>query len=140
MQAGTTGINTIRIYNPIKQGQDHDPNGAFLRQWLPELRRVPAVHLHQPWTMALATQERVGCLLGIDYPLPLVDPAVAAREARQRLWARRQALGFRELADGIQRQHGSRRSGLAASSGGRRRRSGPGAGTGAEIQLGLDLG
>ncbi len=61
MQSGTTGINTIRIYNPIKQGQDHDPDGTFLRRWLPELRTVPPVHLHEPWTMPPRTQRRAGC-------------------------------------------------------------------------------
>jgi deoxyribodipyrimidine photo-lyase len=140
MQSGTTGINTIRIYNPIKQGQDHDPDGQFLRHWLPELRRVPSVHLHEPWTMTEATQQRLGWVLGIDYPKPIVDPTAAAREARQRLWARRQQQGFAELADAIQHRHGSRRSGLAANNGGRgrRRRSGAGGGD-AVVQLGLDL-
>lgn len=108
MQSGTTGINTIRIYNPIKQGQDHDPNGEFIRQWLPELAEVPVVHLHEPWTMAATTQQRVGCVLGIDYPLPIVDPLAAAREARQRIWALRKAPGFREQAEAIVLQHGSR--------------------------------
>ena len=141
MQSGTTGINTIRIYNPIKQGQDHDPNGDFLRQWLPELRGVPLVHLHEPWTMALGTQERVGCVLGLHYPYPIVEPAAAAREARQRLWARRQALGFSQLADAIQQQHGSRRSGLTARGVGRRRRPGSAAANNDGVtQLGLDLG
>jgi deoxyribodipyrimidine photo-lyase len=140
MQSGTTGINTIRIYNPIKQGQDHDPDGQFLRHWLQELRRVPSVHLHEPWTMTEATQQRLGWVLGIDYPKPIVDPTAAAREARQRLWARRQQQGFAELADAIQDRHGSRRSGLTANSGGRgrRRRSGADGGD-AVVQLGLDF-
>ena len=43
MQSGTSGINTVRIYNPIKQGLDHDPEGRFIRQWLPELRDVPSL-------------------------------------------------------------------------------------------------
>jgi deoxyribodipyrimidine photo-lyase len=137
MQSGTTGINTIRIYNPIKQGQDHDPNGDFMRRWLPELRAVPLVHLHEPWTMAEATQLRLGCVLGVHYPLPIVEPAAAAREAKERIWARRQELGFAELADAIQRKHGSRRSGLAPSAGKRRRRSAPGASTDQQLQLDL---
>ncbi len=139
MQSGTTGINTIRIYNPIKQGQDHDPGGTFLRRWLPELRRVPLVHLHEPWTMAPALQEQVGCLLGVHYPLPIVEPAAAARAARERIWARRKEQGFAELADAIQQRHGSRRSGLKASGGGRRRRAVKAAVSDQQLQLDLDL-
>ena len=48
MQSGTTGINTIRIYNPVKQGQDQDPETKFVRRWIPELGAVPADFLHQP--------------------------------------------------------------------------------------------
>jgi|688.fasta_scaffold36158_4 deoxyribodipyrimidine photo-lyase len=144
MQAGTTGINTIRIYNPIKQGQDHDSQGVFLRQWLPELDAVPLLHLHEPWTLMASTAERLGFTLGVDYPRPVVDPVVAARAARERLWARRQGQAFRELADGIQQKHGSRRSGLApssgkASGGGRRRRRMGSALNNDAVQLGLDL-
>jgi len=143
MQAGTTGINTIRIYNPIKQGQDHDPQGVFLRQWLPELDAVPLLHLQEPWTLPGLTAQRLGFAPGVDYPHPIVDPVTSARAARERLWARRQGQAFRELADGIQQKHGSRRSGLAASSwkaraGGRRRRPAPAMNDGS-IQLGLDL-
>jgi deoxyribodipyrimidine photo-lyase len=138
MQSGTTGINTIRIYNPIKQGQDHDPNGEFIRQWLPELRAVPAVHLHQPWLMAETTQQRVGCRLGIDYPLPVIEPAVAARLARERIWALRQAPGFREQAMEIQHKHGSRRTGRSGRNSKGRVRTSPD--TSDVQQLNLDLG
>jgi deoxyribodipyrimidine photo-lyase len=114
MQSGTTGINTIRIYNPIKQGQDHDPNGDFIRQWLPELGKVSVVHLHEPWLMTPAIQEKAGCLLGFHYPLPIVDPVAAARQAREKIWAQRQERGFKELAKGIQEKHGSRQPGQAS--------------------------
>ena len=123
MQSGTTGINTIRIYNPLKQALDHDPQGLFVRRWLPELAGVPAVHLHQPWTMDASTQARSGCLLGRDYPLPLVNWQQSAREARDRLWALRHERGFADLADAIQQRHGSRRSGLRPSSSQGRSRS-----------------
>jgi deoxyribodipyrimidine photo-lyase len=146
MQSGTTGINTIRIYNPIKQGQEHDPEGVFMRRWLPELEAVPLVHLHEPWTMPPFTQMRLGWTIGVDYPNPIVDPVTAARQARDRLWARRRQPGFREQSDAIVERHGSRRSGMGASGGGRRRKGKGGAGAKAKaqasqgvIQLGLDL-
>jgi len=141
MQSGTTGINTIRIYNPLKQGLDHDPQGRFIRRWLPELAVVPAVYLHQPWTMPLELQRRLGCELGRDYPLPIVNWAEAAALARDRLWGLRRQQGFAAAADAIQHRHGSRRSGLARS-GGRRRTGRAAARAAAEAsgQLSLDLG
>ena len=48
MQAGTTGVNTVRIYNPIKQSKDHDPSGVFIKKWVPELHKVPVEFIHQP--------------------------------------------------------------------------------------------
>jgi deoxyribodipyrimidine photo-lyase len=53
MQSGTTGINTIRIYNPIKQGFDQDPEGEFIKTWIPELRRMHPLFIHTPWEFAL---------------------------------------------------------------------------------------
>ena len=120
MQSGTTGINTIRIYNPLKQGLDHDPEGVFIRRWLPELADVPAVFLHQPWMMDAATQGRAGCRLGADYPAPIVDWEAAAASAREQIWALRAQQGFAATADAIQQRHGSRRSGWRTSSSRRR--------------------
>ena len=123
MQAGSTGINIVRIYNPVKQGFDHDPKGAFVRRWLPELEGVPLAHLHTPWRMTAHEQAAAGCVLGTHYPLPIVDHEQAAREARERVWGVRQQPGFRERATAIQARHGSRRSGLATPSSGVSRRS-----------------
>ena len=135
MQAGTTGINTIRIYNPIKQGRDHDPHGLFLAHWLPELAPLPPPFRHEPWSLDRAGQERCGCVIGRDYPAPIVPVAEAGRLARERLWGQRRQADFGPLADAIQARHGSRRSGLRPP--GRRRRSAP---EGPEQQLQLDLG
>ncbi|MEB3234371.1 MAG: deoxyribodipyrimidine photo-lyase [Cyanobacteriota bacterium] len=139
MQSGTTGINTIRIYNPIKQALDHDPQGLFVRRWVPELRHVPAVHLQQPWTMDVATQQRSGCVLGHDYPDTIVDWREAAAMARDRLWALRRDRGFATAADAIQQRHGSRRSGLRPTQR-RRAAAGQAKGTADGEQLMLDLG
>ena len=111
MQSGTTGINTIRIYNPVKQGLDHDPDGVFIRHWVPELAAIPDGRVHQPWV--LPTDVRTA--LGIVYPEPIVDPVAAAREARDRVWAVRRGTAFHDTADAIQQKHGSRRAGLPAT-------------------------
>jgi deoxyribodipyrimidine photo-lyase len=138
MQSGSTAINTVRVYNPIKQGQDHDLKGEFIRTWLPELHMVPDVYVHEPWKLSMAAQRHAGLKLGSDYPLPMVEPALAAREAKQRIWAIRERSGFSAIADGIQQRHGSRRSGLAPTGQGRRRRRGKPAHDDSQ-QLTLDL-
>lgn len=95
MQAGTTGINANRIYNPIKQSMDQDPDGQFIRRWIPALTEVPAPWIHQPWRMPLTMQQRFGVLIGRDYPEPIGDPVQMARDAKHRLsgWIAEHAMG-----------------------------------------------
>jgi deoxyribodipyrimidine photo-lyase len=85
MQAGMTGTNTVRIYNPVKQAQDHDPDGAFVRQWVPELQSCPAAYIFEPWTIPPLEQEMAGFWPGQTYPLPIIDIAVTGRVARLKL-------------------------------------------------------
>ena len=89
MQAGTTGVNTIRMYNPIKQSQDHDPKGEFIKEWVPELRNVPPNFIHEPWKMTLMEQEFCGVHIGKDYPEPLVDLTSSAKKGRDKIWGHR---------------------------------------------------
>jgi len=85
MQAGCTGISAFRIYNVVKQSHDQDSTGAFIRRWVPELARVPAVWIHEPYRMPNELQQRYGCVIGVDYPAPIVAHESAARTARHKL-------------------------------------------------------
>jgi deoxyribodipyrimidine photo-lyase len=73
-----------RMFNPILQQQKFDPDGVYVRNYVPELRDVPDEYLREPWTMPAEVQERVGCRIGDDYPEPIVDHAEARREALDR--------------------------------------------------------
>jgi deoxyribodipyrimidine photo-lyase len=89
MQAGTTGVNTIRIYNPVKQSKDHDPEGKFIGKWVPELARLPRAYVHDPWNMTELEQQFYDFRLGRDYPRPIVEPEESARRTREKVWQHR---------------------------------------------------
>ncbi|MDE0786525.1 MAG: deoxyribodipyrimidine photo-lyase [Porticoccaceae bacterium] len=108
MQSGVTGINTTRIYNPIKQSQDQDPKGQFIRQWVPELRNVSDMWIHEPWKMSSALQQRASCLIGEDYPAPIVEHASAIKAARLGLSAALTQADYRQEANQIFDKLGSR--------------------------------
>ena len=109
MQSGTTGTNTVRMYNPVKQSADQDPDGSFIRRWVPELQDVPGEYIHEPWRMPVALQATIGCRIGIDYPERVVDHVEAARAARERVWSVRRGDAFRAEAHSILERHGSRK-------------------------------
>ncbi len=109
MQAGTTGINTIRIYDPTKQARDQDPEGIFIRRWVSELASVPHAYIHEPWRMPIEVQRKHGCILERDYPLPIVDHASAARLAHNRIAALRHKITTKEQARAVLLRHGSRK-------------------------------
>lgn len=108
MQSGTTGINTVRVYNPVKQGYDQDGGGEFVRRWVPELAAVPTSFIHEPWKW-----EEASSILDKSYPVPIVDHMSAAKAARQKIWALRKSEEFKLRSAAIQTKHGSRKSGLA---------------------------
>lgn len=113
MQSGTTGVNALRIYSPTKQALDHDPDGVFIRRWVPELAGVPRGHLVEPWKMGPLEQRAAGFRVGRDYPAPIVDHAATVRLAKRRFAAVRGRPDARAEAARVQRRHGSRRGATA---------------------------
>lgn len=109
MQSGVTGINAVRMYNPIKQSQEHDPHGAYIRRWVPELKHVSDDWIHEPWKMDMSLQEKSKCVLGVEYPHPIVEHGEAIKAARQKISAARKEAGFREDAKKVFQKLGSRK-------------------------------
>ena len=101
MQSGTTGINTIRIYNPIKQGFDHDKKGLFVKKWIPELSDIPPNLIHTPWKY----EEKK-----INYPEPIVDEKLARENAARRIYMIRKGKNHKAQSDIIFMKHGSRKN------------------------------
>jgi deoxyribodipyrimidine photo-lyase len=87
---GTDAAPYFRVFNPALQGKTYDPHGTFVRRMLPVLAQVPERYVHEPWTMPPLIAAEAGCVIGRDYPEPIVDHA-AARERALTVYA--SALG-----------------------------------------------
>ena len=77
---GTDAAPYFRIFNPLSQSRKFDPNGVYIRRWLPELMNIPTKYIHEPQQMPLALQKAVGCIVGQDYPSPIVNHKVARQQ------------------------------------------------------------
>lgn len=99
MQSGVTGINTLRIYSPVKQSLDHDPEGKFIRRYVPELAHVSSQWIHEPWRMPEPPA---------DYPAPIVQHDRAVQFAREQLAGRRKQPDFKAEAQKVVNKLASR--------------------------------
>ena len=91
MQAGITGVNTIRVYNPIHNSLKHDPDAIFIKKWLPELAKLPINFIHEPWKMTNMDMALYDFELGKCYPKPIIDPTMSRIEERKFLWGLRKS-------------------------------------------------
>lgn len=114
MQAGVTGVNTIRIYNPIKQAEEHDSDGRFVRRWVPEIAALPTADLFRPWNAPPLMQQMHGVRIGRDYPLPIVPHEASYAHARTTLHEIKHAAQLAGVSERVWRKHGSRRTPLHA--------------------------
>ena len=78
---GADAAPYFRIFNPVTQSEKFDTNGEYIRRWVPELAQIPGKLIHSPWTMSLAQQQQANCLIGKDYPLPVVDLKTSREDA-----------------------------------------------------------
>jgi len=79
----------FRVFNPVRQQQKFDPDGVYVRRWVPELRALPDKYLAEPWEAPAEVQREAGCVIGDDYPEPLVDLRESRAEAIERFQQQR---------------------------------------------------
>lgn len=105
MQSGTTGINTIRIYNPIKNSEEQDSDGMFIKQWIPELAEIPTNLIHEPWKLNAIEQQFYNCEIGKDYPMPIVDIEETRKYASDIVWSFRKKDSVKVEGKRILKKH-----------------------------------
>ena len=105
MQSAVTGINTVRIYNPVKNSMDLDPKGEFIKKWVTELKYIPPEYVHEPWKMTKIEQEMYEFFIGRDYPSPIIDIDTSRKKALEEIWKIRKSPKSKINATKILEKH-----------------------------------
>ena len=105
MNAGETGINMLRIYNPIKNSKEHDDDGTFIKKWVPELAHLPTAFIHEPYLMTPLDEQFNKLELGVDYPNPIVDITIARKKASDTLWNMKKNSEVKRESERILKKH-----------------------------------
>ena len=105
MQSAVTGINTVRVYNPVKNSIDLDPNGDFIKKWVTELESIPSEYIHEPWKMTKIEQAMYNFKIGKDYPIPIVDIDLTRKEALSKIWKIKKSAKSKSFAKKILNKH-----------------------------------
>ena len=105
MNAGETGINILRIYNPVKNSLEHDEDGSFIKKWVPELAHLSIPFLHEPYLMTPLDEQFNNLELGIDYPKPIVDIKIARKKASDTLWNMKKNANVKKESLRILKKH-----------------------------------
>tara|TARA_B100001057_G_scaffold489711_1_gene576484 strand:- start:5789 stop:7237 length:1449 start_codon:yes stop_codon:yes gene_type:complete len=105
MQSAVTGINTVRVYNPVKNSIDLDSKGEFIKKWLPELRKIPSENIHQPWKMTEIEQQMYDFKIDKDYPSPIVDIDISRKNALIKIWDIKKTSKSKNFAKKILKKH-----------------------------------
>jgi len=107
MQSGTTGINTIRMYSVIKQSYDQDPEGMFIKKWVPELKNLPNYLVHEPWKINFLEEKEYKFKLDKNYFKPIIDNKLRTKFAKDMIWSVRKKPEAKEISEQIVIQHAS---------------------------------
>jgi deoxyribodipyrimidine photo-lyase len=105
MQAGTTGINTIRIYNPLKQSVEHDGEAVFIKKWVPELKNLPTYLAIQPWQINSTDELEFNFKYGSNYPVRIVNIDETYRYANKNLWNVKKSTASKTEAENLLARH-----------------------------------